>query len=134
MSKKQKIINYIPRFLFGVLLIALSLKQIQERFNLIKLGQDNISKSKNFLQQTNINDLSKIYAFVPAFINMMNYFLLLSGVLLIIQIMDNLLFMNSAIFIQLLFVNNIFLDNSSKCYLMASAYVGIYGVYLHLRN
>ncbi len=64
----------------------------------------------------------------------MNYFLLLSGVLLIIQIMDNLLFMNSAIFVQLLFVNNIFLDNSSKCYLMDSAYVGIYGVYLHLRN
>ena len=134
MSKKQKIINYIPRFLLGVLLIALSLKQIQERFNLIKLGQDNISKSKKFLQQININDLNKIYAFVPAFINMMNYFLLLSGVLLIIQIMDNLLFMNSAIFIQLLLVNNIFLDNSSKCYLMASAYVGIYGVYLHLRN
>ena len=134
MAKNSKIINYIPRFLLGLLLIALSLKQIQERFNLIKMGQDNISKSKKFLQKMNINDLNKIYSFVPAFISMMNYLLLLSGILSIIKITDNLLFMNFAIFVQLLLVNNIFLDNSSKCYLMASAYVGIYGVFLYLRN
>ena len=134
MAKNSKIINYIPRFLLGLLLIALSLKQIQERFNLIKMGQDNISKSKKFLQKMNINDLNKIYSFVPAFISMMNYLILLSGILSIIKITDNLLFMNFAIFVQLLLVNNIFLDNSSKCYLMASAYVGIYGVFLYLRN
>ena len=134
MAKNSKIINYIPRFLLGLLLIALSLKQIQERFNLIKMGQDNISKSKKFLQKMNINDLNKIYSFVPAFISMMNYLMLLSGILSIIKITDNLLFMNFAIFVQLSLVNNIFLDNSSKCYLMASAYVGIYGVFLYLRN
>ena len=134
MAKNSKIINYIPRFLLGLLLIALSLKQIQERFNLIKMGQDNISKSKKFLKKININDLNKIYSFVPAFISMMNYLMLLSGILSIIKITDNLLFMNFAIFVQLLLVNNIFLDNSSKCYLMASAYVGIYGVFLYLRN
>ena len=134
MAKNSKIINYIPRFLLGLLLIALSLKQIQERFNLIKMGQDNISKSKKFLKKININDLNKIYSFVPAFISMMNYLILLSGILSIIKITDNLLFMNFAIFVQLLLVNNIFLDNSSKCYLMASAYVGIYGVFLYLRN
>ena len=134
MAKNSKIINYIPRFLLGLLLIALSLKQIQERFNLIKMGQDNISKSKKFLKKMNINDLNKIYSFVPAFISMMNYLMLLSGILSIIKITDNLLFMNFAIFVQLLLVNNIFLDNSSKCYLMASAYVGIYGVFLYLRN
>ena len=134
MAKNSKIINYIPRFLLGLLLIALSLKQIQERFNLIKMGQDNVSKSKKFLQKMNINDLNKIYSFVPAFISMMNYLILLSGILSIIKITDNLLFMNFAIFVQLLLVNNIFLDNSSKCYLMASAYVGIYGVFLYLRN
>ena len=134
MAKNSKIINYIPRFLLGLLLIALSLKQIQERYNLIKMGQDNVSKSKKFLQKMNINDLNKIYSFVPAFISMMNYLLLLSGILSIIKITDNLLFMNFAIFVQLLLVNNIFLDNSSKCYLMASAYVGIYGVFLYLRN
>ena len=134
MAKNSKIINYIPRFLLGLLLIALSLKQIQERYNLIKMGQDNVSKSKKFLQKMNINDLNKIYSFVPAFISMMNYLMLLSGILSIIKITDNLLFMNFAIFVQLLLVNNIFLDNSSKCYLMASAYVGIYGVFLYLRN
>ena len=134
MAKNSKIINYIPRFLLGLLLIALSLKQIQERFNLIKMGQDNISKSKKFLKKININDLNKIYSFVPAFISMMNYLMLLSGILSIIKITDNLLFMNFAIFVQLSLVNNIFLDNSSKCYLMASAYVGIYGVFLYLRN
>ena len=134
MAKNSTIINYIPRFLLGLLLIALSLKQIQERFNLIKMGQDNVSKSKKFLQKMNINDLNKIYSFVPAFISMMNYLILLSGILSIIKITDNLLFMNFAIFVQLLLVNNIFLDNSSKCYLMASAYVGIYGVFLYLRN
>ena len=134
MAKNSKIINYIPRFLLGLLLIALSLKQIQERFNLIKMGQDNISKSKKFLKKINMNDLNKIYSFVPAFISMMNYLMLLSGILSIIKITDNLLFMNFAIFVQLLLVNNIFLDNSSKCYLMASAYVGIYGVFLYLRN
>ena len=134
MAKNSKIINYIPRFLLGLLLIALSLKQIQERYNLIKMGQDNVSKSKKFLQKMNINDLNKIYSFVPAFISMMNYLILLSGILSIIKITDNLLFMNFAIFVQLLLVNNIFLDNSSKCYLMASAYVGIYGVFLYLRN
>ena len=134
MAKNSKIINYIPRFLLGLLLIALSLKQIQERYNLIKMGQDNVSKSKKFLQKMNINDLNKIYSFVPAFISMMNYLILLSGILSIIKITDNLLFMNFAIFVQLLLVNNIFLDNSSKCYLMASAYIGIYGVFLYLRN
>jgi hypothetical protein len=55
-------------------------------------------------------------------------------VLSIIRIMDNLFFMNFVILVQLLLIYNIFIDSSSKCYLMASAYVGIYGVFLWLRN
>ena len=134
MANVQRAMNYIARFLLGILLIGLSLKQMQEKYNLIKIGQDNISKSKNLFYKLNFYDLSKVYALIPVFISTMNFTLLLTGILLILRIMDNLFLMNYVILIQLLLINNIFLDNSSKCYLMASAYVGIYGVFLYLRN
>ena len=134
MSNVQKAMNYIARFLLGLILIGLSLKQMQEKYNLIKTGQDNISKSKNFFYKLKFYDLNRIYALIPVFISTMNYTLLLTGLLLIIKIMDNLFLMNYVMLIQLLLINNIFLDHSSKCYLMASAYIGIYGVFLSLRN
>ena len=134
MAKISKGINFITRLLFGILLIALSLRQMHDNNNLIKSGQDTITKCKGLFEKLNIYDLNKIYSLVPAFISTMNYILLLTGVLSIIRIMDNLFFMNFVILVQLLLVHNIFLDHSSKCYLMASAYVGIYGVFLWLRN
>ena len=134
MANMQKTMNYIARFLLGIILIGLSLKQMQERYNLIKKGQDNISKSQKLFYKIKFYDLNRIYALIPAFISTMNFTLLSCGILLIINIMDNFLLMNYVILMQLLLVNNVFLDQSSKCYLMASAYVGIYGVFLHLRN
>ena len=134
MSKLIKTINYIIRCLFGLLLIGLSLKQIQENNKLIKQGQDTISKSQNFFHSLKFFDLNKLYALVPALISTMNYTLLIIGTLSILRVMDGLFFMNYVMIVQLLLINNIFLDQSSKCYLMASAYVGIYGVFLWLRN
>ena len=134
MSKLIKTINYIIRCLFGLLLIGLSLKQIQENNKLIKQGQDTISKSQNFFYSLKFYDLNKLYALVPALISTMNYTLLIIGTLSILRVMDGLFFMNYVMIVQLLLINNIFLDQSSKCYLMASAYVGIYGVFLWLRN
>ena len=117
MAKIPKIINFLIRLFLGLLIIGLSLKQIQETNNFIKAGQDTVTKSTNFFHKLNFYDLNRIYKLVPPLISTMNYTLLISGVLLIINIMDN-----------------IFLDQSSKCYLMASAYVGIYGVFLWIRN
>ena len=134
MSKIRKGINFITRFLFGVLLIALSLRQMHDKNNLIKAGQDTITKCKGLFAKLKVYNLNKIYPLIPAFITTMNYILFLTGVLSIIRIMDNLFFMNYVILVQLLLIYNIFLDSSSKCYLMASAYVGIYGVFLWLRN
>ena len=134
MANMQKTMNYIARFLLGIILIGLSLKQMQEKYNLIKKGQDNISKSQKLFYKIKFYDLNRIYSLIPAFISTMNFTLLSCGILLIINIMDNFLLMNYVILMQLLLVNNVFLDQSSKCYLMASAYVGIYGVFLHLRN
>ena len=134
MANIQKTMNYIARFLLGIILIGLSLKQMQEKYNLIKKGQDNISKSQKLFYKIKFYDLNRIYSLIPAFISTMNFTLLSCGILLIINIMDNFLLMNYVILMQLLLVNNVFLDQSSKCYLMASAYVGIYGVFLHLRN
>ena len=134
MSKLIKTINYIIRCLFGLLLIGLSLKQIQENNKLIKQGQDTISKSQNFFYSLKFYDLNKLYALVPALISTMNYTLLIIGTLSILRVMDGLFFMNYVMIVQLLLINNRFLDQSSKCYLMASAYVGIYGVFLWLRN
>ena len=134
MSKISKSINFITRFLFGVLLIILSLRQMHEKNNFIKVGQDTVTKCKGLLSKLKIYDLNKIYSLVPALITTMNYILFLTGVLSIIRIMDNLFFMNFVILVQLSLVYNIFLDSSSKCYLIASAYVGIYGVFLWLRN
>ena len=134
MSKVKKGINYITRFLFGVLLIALSLRQMHDKNNLIKAGQNTITKCKGLFAKLKIYNINKIYSLIPAFITTMNYILFLTGVLSIIRIMDNLFFMNFVILVQLLLIYNIFIDSSSKCYLMASAYVGIYGVFLWLRN
>ena len=134
MSKIIKTLNFIIRFLFGLLLIGLSLKQIQENNKLVKQGQDTISKSQNFFAMLKFYDLNRLYALLPALISTMNYTLLIVGALSIIRIMDGLFFMNYVMIIQLLLINNIFLDNSSKCYLIASAYVGIYGVFLWLIN
>ena len=132
MSKIQKALNYIARFLFGLLIIGLSLKQMQEKNNLIKSGQDTIHKSRTII--TKFFDINKVYALIPVFISAMNYTFFIVGILMIIKIMDSMLFMNYVTLVQLLLINNIFLDQSSKCYLMASAYIGIYGVFLHLRN
>ena len=134
MAKIPKIINFLIRLFLGLLIIGLSLKQIQETNNLIKAGQDTVTKSTNFFNKLNFYDLNRIYKLVPPLISTMNYTLLISGVLLIINIMDNIFLMNFVMIVQLLLVNNIFLDQSSKCYLMASAYVGIYGVFLWIRN
>ena len=134
MSRVKKGINYITRFLFGVLLITLSLRQMHDKNNLIKAGQDTITKCKGLFAKFKIYNVNKIYSLIPAFITTMNYILFLTGVLSIIRIMDNLFFMNFVILVQLLLIYNIFIDSSSKCYLMASAYVGIYGVFLWLRN
>ena len=134
MAKIRKGINFITRFLFGVLLITLSLRQMHDKNNLIKSGQDTITKCKGLFAKLNIYNINKIYSLIPAFINTMNYILFLTGVLSIIRITDNLFFMNFVMLVQLLLIYNIFTDPSSKCYLMASAYVGIYGVFLWLRN
>ena len=134
MANILKTFNFMSRFLFGLVLIGLSLKQFQEKYNLIKTGQDNISKSKDLFYKIGFYDLNRIYALVPAFISTMNYTLFITGVLMIIKIMDNMFFMNYVILVQFLLINNVFLDKSSKCYLMASAYFGIYGVFLYLRD
>ncbi len=134
MSNIKKCSNFIIRFLFSVLLIGLSLKQIQEKNNLIKAGQDTVSKAKNFFYMIKFYDLNRIYGLVPILISVMYYSLMGSGILLMFNILEGSFLMNFSILVQLLLVNNIFLDSSSKCYLMASAYVGIYGVFQYFRD
>ena len=118
--------DFLIRLIFAILIIGISLKQYQDTNNLVKSAQDNISKAKYFLYNLNISNLGYLYQIVPRRILIMNLSLLVAAILFILKIDGYMLFVNNFIIIQFLFINNIFLDNSSKCYLIASAYLSIY--------
>ena len=123
--------DFLIRLIFAFLIIGISLKQIHETKNLVTSVQDNISKAKYLLYSLKINNLGYLYQLAPRLILIMNYSLLVAAILFIFKIDGYMLLANNFIILQLLFVNNIFLDNSSKCYLIASAYLSLYGSFYY---
>ena len=132
MPQKQEVIKFLIRLLFSILVIIIGLKQIQETNNLIKSSQDTIYKAKNFLYSLKIYNIGFLYKIIPRLILVMNYSLIGSAILFIFKINGYMLFIHNSIIIQFLLVNNILLDNSSKCYLIASTYLSIYGGFYYL--
>ena len=131
MSKAGKIKNFLIRFLFAILIVIIGLKQIQETNTLIKSSQDNVSKAKHILYLLKIQNLNFLYQIIPRFILIMNYSLIVSAILFLFRISGYMLFVNNSLIIQFILVNNIFLDNSSKCYLISSTYLSLYGAFYY---
>ena len=125
--------DFLIRLIFTLFVIGISLKQIHETNNLVKSAQDNISKAKYFLYTLKINNLGYLYQLAPRLILIMNYSLLVAAILFLLKIDGYMLLVNNFIIIQYLFINNIFLDNSSKCYLIASAYLSLYGSFYYFK-
>ena len=126
--------NIFIRLLFTILMIGIGLKQMQESNNLITSCQDNISKSKNLLYSINITELGKLYIMAPRLILIMNLSIIIASILFLFKIDGYILLLNNFMIIQFLLVHNILLDNSSKCYLVASAYLSIYGSFYYFKN
>ena len=118
--------NVIVRILFAGLIIGISYKQILDQSELVTIGQDNIKKMKPFLETFKFINISFLYQIVPNLITLMNYSFIASAILLIIQIDGYILCATNSIIVQLLLINNVFIDPSSKCYLVASTYLAIY--------
>ena len=125
--------DFLIRLIFTLFVIGISLKQIHETNTLVKSAQDNISKAKYFLYTLKINNLGYLYQLAPRLILIMNYSLLIAAILFLLKIDGYMLLVNNFIIIQYLFINNIFLDNSSKCYLIASAYLSLYGSFYYFK-
>ena len=125
--------DFLIRLIFTLFVIGISLKQIHETNTLVKSAQDNISKAKYFLYTLKINNLGYLYQLAPRLILIMNYSLLVAAILFLLKIDGYMLLVNNFIIIQYLFINNIFLDNSSKCYLIASAYLSLYGSFYYFK-
>ena len=103
---------------------------MQENNNLIKAGQDNVTKAKNIIYALKIN-LNFVYKIIPRLILLMNYSLIGAGAFFLFNFDGYMFLANNSFLIQFLLVNNVYLDPSSKCYLIASTYLGIYvGFYL----
>ena len=134
MSNNKDLKTFIIRFLFTILIVAISLKQIQENNQLIKSSQDNVYKAKDLFYSLHISNLGYIYNIIPRLILIMNISLLAAGILFFFQIDGYMLFVNNSFSIQFLLVNNIFLDNSSKCYLIASTYLSLYGCFYYFKK
>ena len=134
MSKTQSAKSFIIRLLFSLLIIGLSLKQIQENNQLIKSSQDTVYKAKDFLRLLKISNINYVYQLMPRLILVMNISLLIGAVLFLIQMDGYMLFVNNSFLIQFLLVHNVFLDNSSKCYLIASAYLSLYGCFYYFQK
>ena len=130
----SKIKNISIRFFFAVIIIGIALKQIQESNNLVTSCQDNISKLKNFLYSIKITNLGYIYNLTPRIVLAMNYSLIAAAIMFLLKIDGYMIFLTNVIVIQLLLVNNIFLDKSSKCYLIASCYLSIYGAFIYFKK
>ena len=126
--------NFFFRLFFTLIIVGIALKQIQESYSLTKTCQDNIQKLKHFLYSIKITDLGYLYQISPRIILIMNISLILSALMFLFKIDGYMLFLNNFIIIQFLFVNNIFLDNSSKCYLIASCYLSIYGAFYYFKK
>ena len=125
--------DFLIRLIFTLFVIGISLKQIQETNTLVKSAQDNISRAKYFLYTLKINNLGYLYQLAPRLILIMNYSLLIAAILFLFKIDGYMLLINNFVILQYLFVNNIFLDNSSKCYLIASAYLSLYGSFYYFK-
>ena len=131
MSKTSNLKSFLIRLVFSILIIGLSLKQIQENNQFIKSAQDNVYKAKDFLQSLRIDNIGILYQLIPKFILIMNYSLIIAAVLFLIQMDGYMLFVYNSFLIQFVFVHNVFLDNSSKCYLISSTYLSIYGCFYY---
>ena len=134
MVQLQKVHNFIIRLMVSALIIGISCKQIQESNYLIKSAQDNISKAKSFLYSFKFYNIGFLYKISPRLILIMNYSLLASAILFLFQIDGYTLLANNSLIIQLIFVNNMFLDQSSKCYLIVSSYISIYGAIYYFKT
>ena len=99
MSNIQKAMNHFARFLFGILLIGISLKQIQESNNLVKTVQDNISEAKNILYSMKIYNLGFLYRIAPRLVLIMNYSLLASAFLFLLKIDGYIALVNNSFII-----------------------------------
>ena len=134
MVQLQKVQNLIIRLIVTALIIGISCKQIEESNYLVKSAQDNISKAKSFLYSFKFYNIDFLYKIAPRLILIMNYSLLISAILFLLQIDGYIMLANNSFIIQLIFVNNIFLDKSSKCYLIISSYISIYGAFYYFKT
>ena len=103
--------NFFIRLFVSFLVIVISLKQFQESQNLVTSAQDNIKKAKNILHLLKIDNLGFLYNICPRLIFIMNCSLLAAAALFLLNIDGYILFINNFMFIQLLFINNVILDN-----------------------
>ena len=130
MSLVVKAINFLMRLLIALVIIAISLKGMQDQNEQVKIIFKNISKVEGLIKLYLGKDfLNYIYHYIPMIYVGMNCCFLTAALISVFGIGGHMLFVNIGMIIEIVFVNNIFLDQSSKCYLLFSVYLGIYGIF-----
>ncbi len=117
------------------MVIAVSLKCTVERNKQLKLVNSNVNQFIYIIRAFWDGFPEKfIYMFVPKIVELMNVCFMIAAVLLLCRSHSMIFFAGTGLFIQLFFVNNILFNQGSKYYMIASAYVGIFGGFLYLNE
>ena len=120
-------------FILCIGIIGLGIQGINDIPSQIKLMNSNINKiikiNKNFLNLLYLQNYSE------KIILLMNYCLITSAIMFIINVSSyGFFFFHIVLIIELLLLNNPFVLQTSKVFLVLSAYFGIYGGLLSLNN
>lgn len=131
MSGLEKVINFLMRLLIALVIIAICLKGMQDQNEQVKNIFKNISKVEHviklYLGKTFVN---YIYQYIPMIYIAMHCFFITAALISIFGVGAHMTFVNIGMIIEVIFVNNVFLDKSSKCYLLSSVYLGLYGIFM----
>ena len=133
MSQNNTLRNFFIKLIFSFLIIGIGLREVLDSKKMIKASQDNIYKARNLFHSFNIQSLTVIYNIGARFVIFMSYSLIVAGILLLLNAQGYMIFAHFSFILHFLLVNNVFLSESSRCFLTASLYLSLYGAFYYFK-
>ena len=133
MSQNDELKNFFIRLIFTFLIVGIGFREVLDSKKIIKVSQENIYKARNLFHKLNIMNLTPIYELGARFSLFISYSLIIAGILFLFRIEGYMIFAHMSFILNILLINNVFLDNSSKCILTASIYLSIYASFYTIK-
>ena len=123
-----KVLHFVFQKLFCIAVVLLCYKQILDIQKVSAVVDNNVTFWETTLQMKSHKAFTFLHKYTPNIALLMNISFIFASVMLFINKKGRNLFLIIGTLIQMLLVNNCFYDRKSSTLMIASAYVGLFGM------